>query len=473
MPTENEINMLAAARAAGITSREEMANFMGQMGHESGGFTRLEEGFRYTRGIHQIPVASARREGDQVLEAARVEALAGRPQELARLMYGARMGNDDAGDGYLYRGRGYTQLTGEGNYRDAGVGVNLELVAHPGLAADRENAQRIALWYWESRVPQADRDDVSRTTFAINGGNNGLADRLDRYDAWHATLTPEFVADLDAGRVRAGAGIQPAVGRPAMEDNALRRLETGDEARQLNDNLRALNIRDDRNRLVPAGDTFGRETEQAIRRFQEQQALPVTGRADPATLQAVTHAIERQTVLQPATDDIRAPQQPARDTPNQAPGGPATNASRRVDFNPRDRDHPDFAMHQQALNLVHAHDGKLSRSPDEKSEQLAASLTQLAKENGMTRIDHIVFSVDNGRGIKVGENVVIVQGELNNPGHDRAYMKADVAVNTPVQESFQKLDETNRRQMQELFVQQQKTPHDLHNSPQSRGLSLS
>lgn len=43
MPTENELAMLRAARAAGITTREEMANFMGQMGHESGGFARLED----------------------------------------------------------------------------------------------------------------------------------------------------------------------------------------------------------------------------------------------------------------------------------------------------------------------------------------------------------------------------------------------------------------------------------------------
>lgn len=96
MPTDNEIEMLRAARSAGVTSRAEMANFMAQMGHESGGFTRLEEGFRYTQGIQQIPVDSAWREGPQALEAARVTALRGRPQELARLMYGSRMGNDDA-----------------------------------------------------------------------------------------------------------------------------------------------------------------------------------------------------------------------------------------------------------------------------------------------------------------------------------------------------------------------------------------
>lgn len=95
MPNTNELAMLQAARAAGITSRDELANFMAQMGHESLGFTRLEESFRYTRGIDAIPVESAFREGRGALETARIAALQGRPQELARLMYGGRMGNDD------------------------------------------------------------------------------------------------------------------------------------------------------------------------------------------------------------------------------------------------------------------------------------------------------------------------------------------------------------------------------------------
>lgn len=294
MPNGHEISMLRAARSAGITSREEMANFMAQMGHESTGFTRLEESFRYTRGIHQIPVQSAWREGAQALEAARQEALQGRPQELGRLMYGGRMGNDDTGDGYLYRGRGYTQLTGENNYRAAGAALNLDLTANPALAADRGNAEQIAIWFWQNEVPEQDRDDVSQATRAINNGENGLADRLNRYDAWHAELTPEFIAEFDAGRVHAGASVAPAIGRPAMEDGALRRLETGEDVRQLNDDLRALDVRTDRNRHVPAGDTFTRETEQAIRRFQEQQTIPATGRADPATLEAMERALQQR-----------------------------------------------------------------------------------------------------------------------------------------------------------------------------------
>lgn len=142
MPTAHELALLNAAREAGITTREELANFMGQMSHESTGLTRLEEGFRYTRGIDAIPVRAAFREGRETLEAARLAALDGRPQELGRLMYGNRMGNDDADDGYRYRGRSYVMLTGEENYRAAGTALGIDLVGSPDLAADRDNAPR-------------------------------------------------------------------------------------------------------------------------------------------------------------------------------------------------------------------------------------------------------------------------------------------------------------------------------------------
>lgn len=392
MPTENEIEMLRAARAAGITSREEMANFMAQLGHESGGFTRMEEGFRYTRGIQQIPVQSAWREGEQALEAARQDALQGRPQELARLMYGGRMGNDDAGDGYLYRGRGYTQLTGENNYRDAGAALGLDLVNNPGLAADRDNAQRIAIWYWQDRVPQADRDDVSRATFAINGGTNGLADRLNRYDAWHAQLTPEFIADLDAGRVQPGAGVAPAANRPAIEDAALRRLETGAEVRQLNDNLRLLGIRDDRNREIPAGETFTERTEQGVRRFQEQNNIPITGRADPTTLDTIERAVQQR--QQERARPPGGPEQPDGGAVPDAPRG------RRADAGPLPLDHDEHrnrSAYATCLDAVCQRRDALGMPPSESDRILAAGLVYTGLNRGIAEPGYVGFTPDGSR----------------------------------------------------------------------------
>lgn len=230
MVTPREREMLHAARDAGITSRAELANFMAQISAESGNLTRLEESFNYTRGIDQIPVRWARRAGDAALEDARVDATRGQPEALAELMYGQRMGNDEPGDGYRYRGRGYIQLTGRDNYRDLGQVLDLDLEANPELAAAPEHASRIAVVFWQRNVPAADREDVLAATQRINGGRNGLAHRQAEYERWHAALTPEFMAELDAARVNPVAPLDASMkptpadpGEPTHPDHAMYR----------------------------------------------------------------------------------------------------------------------------------------------------------------------------------------------------------------------------------------------------------
>jgi predicted chitinase len=193
---EKQKEMVKAALDAGITSPKEIANFVAQISHESANLTRMEEGFRYTQGISQIPVKSAHREGDIVLEAARKEALAGKPERLAELMYGGRMGNDEPGDGYKYHGRGYMQLTGKANYREIGNRIGVDLVNHPELATTPENASKIAVEFWKANVPLKDREDVTKATHAINGGDNGLNDRKEHYEKFIKELTPEFLDEI-------------------------------------------------------------------------------------------------------------------------------------------------------------------------------------------------------------------------------------------------------------------------------------
>ncbi|WP_127168239.1 peptidoglycan-binding protein [Xanthomonas sp. BRIP62415] len=218
MATDRETGLLQSAYAAGITQPKELANFMAQVGHESMGLNRLEEGFRYTHGSSQVSskVRSALREGPEALEQARLDALRGQPEKLAELMYGGRMGNDEPGDGYLYRGRGYMQLTGKDQYRAAGEALNLDLVAHPDLAAQPENASRIATWYWQNNVPQAARQDAHAAGVAINGGDppNGLADRENRFARWQRDITPELMNNLAHGQL--GQPVQPAAPAPAQ-----------------------------------------------------------------------------------------------------------------------------------------------------------------------------------------------------------------------------------------------------------------
>lgn len=56
---------------------------------------------------------------------------------------GDRLGNTKTGDGYLYRGRGYVQITGRANYERMSKVLNVDLVNTPDLALDEGIAYMI------------------------------------------------------------------------------------------------------------------------------------------------------------------------------------------------------------------------------------------------------------------------------------------------------------------------------------------
>ncbi|PPV09010.1 hypothetical protein XBLMG947_0658 [Xanthomonas bromi] len=103
---------------------------------------------------------------------------------------------------------------------------------------------------------------------------------------------------------------------------------------------------------------------------------------------------------------------------------------------PRQTSHPDHPMYQQIECGVHAIDAAHGRAPDQNSARLIAALLPLAKESGLSRVDHVLMSEANKTGVHGGENVFVVQGDPTNPAHLRAHMKTEQALATPEEQSF-------------------------------------
>ena len=83
------------------------------------------------------------------------------------------------GDGVKFKGRGLIQITGCTNYTLCGTDLNLDLLTHPELLEETDNACLSAGWFWNKHHlnPLADQQLLSSITKVINGGLNGQLDR--------------------------------------------------------------------------------------------------------------------------------------------------------------------------------------------------------------------------------------------------------------------------------------------------------
>ena len=117
-----------------------------------------------------------------------------------------KLGNTQPGDGVRFKGRGLIQVTGRSNYKNISDALGVDFIKSPTLLGGKnvtvctqdqlKYAAHSAGWFWNSRNLNAiaDKIDIKKTidagsnlenfkaiTKKINGGYNGLADRLNRY----------------------------------------------------------------------------------------------------------------------------------------------------------------------------------------------------------------------------------------------------------------------------------------------------
>lgn len=164
-----------------------VAHFIAQIAHESGSFRYSSENLNYS--------AKALRAvfGKYFPTDEMAEAYARQPEKIANRVYASRMGNGDeaSGEGWKFRGRGLIQLTGKENYTNCGNAIGRDLLSNPDqLATDPYAAVAASLWFWNSRSlnTHADNDDVNTVTRRINGGLNGLDDRVSYLNKAKAVL---------------------------------------------------------------------------------------------------------------------------------------------------------------------------------------------------------------------------------------------------------------------------------------------
>jgi putative chitinase len=142
----------------GLNKPHRLAHVVAQIMHESGAF-------KYDKEIWGPTAAQKRYEGR------------------------ADLGNTQTGDGKRFMGRSAMQLTGRYNYRQftkwcREQGINCpDFESHPEKINTDPYEGLVPIWYWDSRNinKYADLGDIESVTRKVNGGKNGLDDRIDYY----------------------------------------------------------------------------------------------------------------------------------------------------------------------------------------------------------------------------------------------------------------------------------------------------
>jgi len=142
----------------GITNNLRLAHFLAQCAHESGDW-------RYKTEIASGQAYEGRRD----------------------------LGNTQTGDGVRFKGRGYIQLTGRSNYGVFSQFIGEDCVAQPDLVANKYPLASAAFFFnrnnlWAICDQGATDSVVTKVSRRVNGGTNGLADRLAKFRIYRGLL---------------------------------------------------------------------------------------------------------------------------------------------------------------------------------------------------------------------------------------------------------------------------------------------
>ena len=171
-----------------INTPRRLSHFLAQCHYESAGFKLVEENLNYS-------AEGLRRTFKKYFTQEQANEYAHNKVKIASRVYANRMGNGDEAsqEGWLYRGRGYIQLTGKDNYAAFNDQLPEDIIKNPDLVAT-QYPMLSAAWFWdENKINEIIDNDgsVYDVTKKVNGGLNGYEERHELFE--HCS---EILADV-------------------------------------------------------------------------------------------------------------------------------------------------------------------------------------------------------------------------------------------------------------------------------------
>lgn len=208
--------VLQALKESGCNNDKRIAMWFAQIGHESGGLRWMEE----------------------IADGSEYE---GRSD----------LGNTEDGDGSRFKGRGPIQITGRSNYASLSKwAFDKDLAPTPSFFVD--NPEKLsddeygflgAIWYWTFARPQinslCDANDINGVTLAINGGLNGIGDRIDRWNKSKAMSSRLWkLVDVASSQPQPQPQPQPKPDPPGPEEDFMSALSAEEQRALYNEIMR-------------------------------------------------------------------------------------------------------------------------------------------------------------------------------------------------------------------------------------------
>ena len=172
----------------GLDSDLVVAHAMAQFSHECGAGLEMVENLSYS--AERLPEVWPKH-----FNSSNAGNYAHNPQKLANFIYEPPVHNDlgnrpDSDDGWNFRGRGLSQVTGRDGYQKLADKTGLNLMTNPSLLSDPQFALEcgVADFVLCGCLPPAQQDDVVGVTRRLNGGTVGLAEREAWLSKWKAAL---------------------------------------------------------------------------------------------------------------------------------------------------------------------------------------------------------------------------------------------------------------------------------------------